>query len=209
LRGVERGQRSPPRSEDRLEHWARQRRRGREWGRTSDPGDSRGSGYGPGLGAPALRTMVESSRVSVSQKTRSVGGFRARRARERVTGPAGSSPSRRRGLGPRGVGESCGKASAAHRGAQRNMVALDGIWLEHRDRGVWRGRREGAMRCPPREDRLEHWAPKVGGAPVGLRSAEPQRPPPPHRLIRSHVQHGASRQDPSAPSAPVGSRHDP
>jgi hypothetical protein len=33
-------------------------------GSRPDPGDPRGSGYGPGLGAPALRTMVESSRVS-------------------------------------------------------------------------------------------------------------------------------------------------
>jgi hypothetical protein len=53
--------------------------KGREWGRGSQPhGQAAVGGLGPG----ARRTMDWSSRASVSQKTRSVGGFRAWRARE-------------------------------------------------------------------------------------------------------------------------------
>jgi hypothetical protein len=58
---------------------------------------------------------------------------------------------------------------------KRNEVVLGGIWLEHRDRGLLRGRRWGSGRRPLRSDRLEGRARRTRGRLEGSARRSPER----------------------------------
>jgi hypothetical protein len=120
---------------------------------------------------PALRTMVESSRVSRVSEGKMYSRFQSVAGSERVTGPAGSSPlEATRARAPRGVGESCVKGRYdSFLTPKGRCPSPPGSGLNTGIAAYQRGSKRGRSSTPWREVRLGHWAhqPRRGGNGVG------------------------------------------